>query len=136
VFASEKTDVENYMFYETVNSTDKVMYRLIMIDKQQDASYSKILVFQNKSIGKSNLVKIFSNPVNDKLTFSYTSSSTQTADVKIYDMSGRIQLNQKITSYEGSNMVSLPLSSNFKPGFYVVEVNDGTERQIAKFVRQ
>jgi len=136
VFASEKTDVENYMFYETVNSTDKVMYRLIMIDKQQDASYSKILVFQNKSIGKSNLVKIFSNPVNDKLTFSYTSSSTQTADVKIYDMSGRIQLNQKITSYEGSNMVSLPLSSTFKPGFYVVEVNDGIERQVTKFVKQ
>jgi Big-like domain-containing protein/type IX secretion system substrate protein len=136
VLGSEKTDVENYMFYETVNSTDKVMYRLIMIDKQQDASYSKILVFQNKSAGAPNLIKIFGNPVNDKLTFSFTSSSSQTVDVKVYDMSGRLQLNQKITSYEGSNMVSLPLTSNFKPGFYVVEVNDGTERQIAKFVKQ
>lgn len=135
VFASEKTDVENYMFYETVNSTDKVMYRLIMIDKQQDASYSKILVFQNKSTSNANLIKIFSNPVNDKLTFSYTSSITQPVDVKIYDMSGRIQLNQKITSYEGSNMVSLPLSSTFKSGFYVVEVNDGTEPQMAKFIK-
>jgi len=136
VLGSEKTDVENYMFYETLNSTDKVMYRLIMIDKQQDASYSKILVFQNKSVSNSNLIKIFSNPVNDKLTFSFTSSSTQIVDVKVYDMGGRMQLNQKVTSYEGSNMVSLPLSSTFKPGFYVVEVNDGTERQISKFVKQ
>ena len=136
VLASEKTDIENYMFYETVNSTDKFMYRLRMIDKQQDASFSKILVFQNKSANSSNLIKIFGNPVNDKLTFSFTSSSTQTVDVKVYDMSGRMQLNQKVMSYEGSNMVSLPLSSTFKPGFYVVEVNDGTERHIAKFVKQ
>jgi len=134
VFASEKTDVENYMFYETLNSTDKVMYRLRMIDKQQDVSISKILVFQNKT-ANSNLIKIFSNPVIDKLTFSFSSSSTQTVDVKIYDMTGRMQLSQKISSYEGSNMVSLPLSSTFKPGFYVVEVNDGTERQISKFVK-
>src|SRR5687768_14654522 len=135
VLASEKTGVENYLFYETLNSTDKVMYRLRMIDKQQDVSISKILVFQNKS-ANSNLIKIFSNPVIDKLTFSFSSSSTQTVDVKIYDMTGRMQLNQKISSYEGNNMVSLPLSSSFKPGFYVVEVNDGTERQISKFVKQ
>ena len=135
VLGSDKIDVENYMFYETVNSVAKVMYRLIMIDKQQDASYSKILVFQKNSTGNANLIKIFSNPVNDKLTFSLSSSSIQIVDVKIYDMGGRIQLNQKVTSYEGSNMVSLPLASTFKPGFYVVEVNDGIERQIAKFVK-
>ena len=111
------------------------MYRLRMIDKQQDVSISKIPVFQNKLAGNYNLIKIFSNPVVDKLTFSFSSSSTQTVDVKIYDMTGRMQLSQKISSYEGSNMVSLPLSSTFKPGFYVVEVNDGTERQISKFVK-
>ena len=112
------------------------MYRLRMIDKQQDVSISKILVFQNKSANSSNLIKIFSNPVIDKLTFSFPSSSTQTVDVKIYDMTGRMQLSQKIISYEGSNMVSLPISSTFKPGLYVVEVNDGTERQISKFAKQ
>jgi len=51
-------------------------------------------------------------------------------------MTGRMQLNQKISSYEGNNMVSLPLSSTFKPGFYIVEVNDGTARQVSKFVKQ
>jgi hypothetical protein len=136
VLATEKTDSESYMYYETMNSADKVMYRLRMIDKKQEASFSKILVFQNKSTNNSNQIKIFGNPVIDKLTFSFASSSTQTVDVKIYDMTGRMQLNQKITSYEGGNMVSLPLSSTFTPGFYIVEVSDGTERQISKFVKQ
>ncbi|TAL45107.1 MAG: T9SS type A sorting domain-containing protein [Chitinophagaceae bacterium] len=45
-------------------------------------------------------------------------------------------MNQKVNSYEGSNMISLPLASTFKPGLYVVVVNDGTESQTAKFVKQ
>lgn len=136
VMATDKTAIENYSYAETVNSNEKVMYRLRMIDKHQDADYSKILVLQNKTSNNDNLIKIFSNPVNDKLTFSFSSSSTQTVDVKVYDMSGRRQLDQKVNSYEGSNMISLPLSSTFKPGMYVVEVNDGTVRHMAKFVKQ
>lgn len=135
VFASEKYGTEDYMFYETISVSGKIMYRLKMIDKENDVDFSKILVFQNKTSVSGNKIKISGNPVNDKLTFSFTSSSTQIVDVKVYDMGGRMQLNQKVTSYEGSNMVSLPLSSTFKPGFYVVEVNEGTERQIAKFVK-
>jgi hypothetical protein len=37
---------------------------------------------------------------------------------------------------EGSNVVSLPLSSTFKAGMYVVEVNNGTELHSSKFVKQ
>jgi hypothetical protein len=57
-------------------------------------------------------------------------------DVKVYDISGRVLLNKKVNSLEGSNMISLPLSSTFKAGMYVVEVNNGTELQSSKFVKQ
>ena len=135
VFASEKMGTENYMYYETINSNDKVMYRLKMIDKNHEVDYSKILIFQLKTITTNN-IKIIGNPVNDKLTFSYTASATQAVNVKVYDISGRVVLNNKVNSLEGSNMISLPLSSTFKPGMYVVEVNNGTELQSSKFVKQ
>jgi hypothetical protein len=48
VFASEKKDREDYMFYETINNFGKAMYRLKMIDKNNKVTYSKILVFQSK----------------------------------------------------------------------------------------
>jgi len=38
--------------------------------------------------------------------------------------------------YAGSNLISLSLNSNFKTGVYIVEVNNGTDSQIAKFVKQ
>ena len=136
VFTSEKTSIEDYMFYETINSFDKVMYRLKMIDKRNEVSYSKILVFQSKLTTNNNSIKIIGNPVSDKLTFNYTASVSQVIDVKIYDMSGRMMMSNKITSLEGNNMISFPLASTIKPNVYLVEVNNGTETQTAKFVKQ
>jgi Secretion system C-terminal sorting domain len=135
VFASEKMGTENYMFYETTTGTDKVMYRLKMIDKNREVDYSRILIFQLKSTIANN-IKIIGNPVNDKLTFSYTSSATQSVDVKVYDISGKVVLKNKVNSLEGSNVISLPLSSTFTPGMYIVEVNNGTELQSSKFIKQ
>ena len=136
VFASEKNGIEDYMFYETINSFDKVMYRLKMIDKRNDVSYSKILVFQTKLTTSNNNIKIIGNPVNDKLTFNYTAYASQIIDVKIYDMSGRMMMSNKITSLEGNNMISFPLASSLKASMYLVEVNNGTEIQTAKFIKQ
>ncbi len=52
VFTSEKDGNENYMFYENLNNTGKVYYRLKMYDKSQAINYSKILVIQNKGGNK------------------------------------------------------------------------------------
>ena len=135
VFTSEKKDREDYMFYETINSFDKAMYRLKMIDKNNNVTYSKILVFQAKTITTSN-IKIIGNPVNDKLTFNYSSFTEQVIDVKIYDMTGRVIMSNKINSLEGSNTISFPLASNFKTNMYVLEVNNGSGIQTAKFIKQ
>ena len=136
VFASEKNGIEDYMFYETINSFDKVMYRLKMIDNRNAVSYSKILVFQTKLTTSNNNIKIIGNPVNDKLTFNYTAYASQIIDVKIYDMSGRMLMSNKITSLEGNNMISFPLAPALKASMYLVEVNNGTEIQTAKFIKQ
>jgi hypothetical protein len=135
VFASEKSDIEDYMFYETISSFEKVMYRLKMIDKNNTISYSKTLAFQNKAVTTST-IKIFNNPVADQLTFNYTAFASRVIDIKVYDMSGRLMLSNKVTSLEGNNMISFPLASTFKPSMYLVEVNNGFDIQTAKFLKQ
>ena len=134
VFGSEKQGTEDYMFYETIKA-DKVLYRLKMIDKANNANYSKILVFTSAAVTNNN-IKIIGNPVKEKLTFSYTSSGTATAEVKVYDMSGRMVMKNKVSALEGSNTVSLTLDSAFNPGMYVVEVGSGANRLSSKFIKQ
>jgi hypothetical protein len=135
VFASEKTDIEDYMFYETISSFEKVMYRLKMIDKNNNISYSKTLAFQNKAVTTST-IKILNNPVANQLTFNYTAFASRIIDIKVYDMSGRAMMSNKVNSLEGINMISFPLASTFIPGMYLVEVNNGSDIQTAKFVKQ
>ena len=135
VFASEKRNSEEYMFYETVTGYDKVMYRLKMISKNNEVSYSKVLVFQTKSIN-TNAIKIIGNPVNDQLTFNYTATTTKSLDIRIYDMSGRVMMTNIATSAEGNNIISFPLTAGFAPNMYILEINNGTGIQKAKFIKQ
>ena len=135
VFASDKLDREDYMFYETINSFDKAIYRLKMIDKKSKVTYSKLLVFQTKAATTNN-IKVIGNPVNDKITFNYSSFTAQVINVKIYDIAGRIIMSNKMNTLEGTNTISFPLDSNFKPSMYVLEISNGAGIQTAKFVKQ
>jgi hypothetical protein len=134
VIASAKNGNENYSFNETITN-DKVYYRLKMFDKNQVMTYSKILAFQNK-FASTNGLKIINNPVADKLTLSISSTNNYTAEIKVYDLSGRMKMQQRVNVYEGDNQVSLPLTSGFHSGIYFVEVNNGIEKQSVKFIKQ
>src|SRR6185436_16915835 len=135
VFASEKSNTEDYMFYETVNSFEKIMYRLKIIGKTNEVSYSRILAFQNKITTNNNL-KIIGNPVNDQLTLNYTASADKMIDIRIYDMTGRMVMSNKMNSFKGENMISFALTPTMIPNMYTVEVNDGKDIQTKKFLKQ
>jgi len=90
---------------------------------------------QNSNV-KGGSLTIVNNPATDKLTLSYSSASNQSLEIKIYDLAGRMQMNQKTNVYQGSNLISLTLNSAFRTGAYVVEVRNASERQTAKFVKQ
>jgi hypothetical protein len=129
-------DKNTYSFDNDINSNTKVMYRLKMIDNNNNGEYSRVLVFQPDNSAN---IKIMNNPVNDKLTFSYISAYNQSVCVKVYDMASRLHMNYKINVYPGLNVINFPLVPTIKNGIYVVDVNDGTQRHIsksAKFVKE
>ncbi len=135
IAATEKMSNAGYEYYENKGNDDKVMYRLRLTDKENKAIYSKTLVFRNNTDVVDGL-KIFGNPVNDKLTFSSVSSFNTLAAVSVYDATGKIVLLRKLSCPEGNNIISLSLSSSMVPGMYVVELNDGRSRKTAKFMKQ
>jgi len=135
VFTTEKNGVEDYMFYETLSSFDKMMYRLKITSKANEVIYSKILNFQNR-ITTSNNLKVIGNPVSNQLTFNYSSETEKVIDIRIYDMTGRVVMKNKATSFKGDNMISFPLDTNMKANMYTVEVNNGTNIQAKTFIKQ
>ena len=135
VMASEKSGTEGYSLNETMKS-GKIYYRLRMFDKNKVVTFSKTLMFENKTFTSGNGLKIVNKPASDKLSLSFTSTNDQSVEVKVYDLTGKMQMNQKINVYQGGNLINLPLSSAFKTGMYAVEVSSGSERQVTKFLKQ
>jgi len=136
LIATEKFTTENYTYADTAISSDKIMYRLrILIKSSQNDFYSRIILVQSK-IKLDDNIRIMENPVRDKLFFNYNSTKVQEADIKIYSLTGKVLVNQKISGFKGNNLITIPLSSGFVPGMYILEVNTDIISQTLKFVKQ
>jgi len=134
--ATEKFNTENYTYADTAISADKIMYRLrVLIRRSQHDFYSRIILVKSKMNLDDN-IRIMENPVKDKLFFNYNSAKVQEAEIKVYSLTGKILVNQKISSFKGNNLITIPLSSGFVPGMYVLEINTDILNQTVKFVKQ
>ena len=134
--ATEKFNTENYTYADTAISEDKIMYRLrVLIRRSQNDFYSRIILVKPKTKLDDN-IRIIENPVRDRLSFNYYSAEVQQTAIKIYSLTGKILVSQKISSFKGNNLITIPLSSGFNPGMYVIEINTDIISQTAKFVKQ
>jgi len=134
--ATEKFNTENYTYADTAISADKIMYRLrVLIRRSQNDFYSSIILVKSKTKLDDN-IRIMENPVRDKLFFNYNSSKVQEADVRIYSVTGKILVHQKISSFKGNNLITIPLSLGIAPGMYILEINTDILNQTAKFIKQ
>ena len=75
-------------------------------------------------------INLFPNPAGDQLNV-WIESVQRKADIKVYDLMGKLVLQQ------GSNNTLTQLNiSKLSSGFYLVKVNDGKEIRSAKFIKQ
>jgi len=81
-------------------------------------------------------LKIINNPATDKLTLSLSSINNQIVEIKVYDLAGHLQIDQRQNVYQGNNLISLQLGSALPTGMYAVQVTNGSEKQTAKFMKQ
>jgi len=135
LLATEKFSIENYIYADTAIRADTIMYRLRILTKTQHDFYSRIILVRSKMTPDNNL-RIMGNPVWDKLFLNFSSTKAQQADIKIYSLTGKILINQQISIFKGNNLITIPLSSNFAPGMYVLEINNDIISQTTKFVKQ
>jgi len=135
LLATEKFSIENYIYADTAIHADTIMYRLRILTKTQHDFYSRIILVRSKITPDNNL-RIMGNPVWDKLFLNFSSTKAQQADIKIYSLTGKILINQQISIFKGNNLMTIPLSSDFAPGIYVLEINNDIISQTTKFVKQ
>ena len=135
LIATEKYGTESYTHGDTATGPDKVMYRLRILNKSQHDFYSRIILVRAK-VTPDNNVRFMGNPVKDKLLLNYSSTKVQQTDIRIYSVTGKILFTQKISSFKGNNLITIPLGSGFAPGIYVLKINNEIITQTATFIKQ
>lgn len=79
--------------------------------------------------GKLQQFRMYPNPVNDRLTLSYSLERTEKVNIKVYDITGREAL-QLINEQQeaGEHQMSFDLKPQLNPGVYFVSVDAGGKR--------
>ncbi|HTM93727.1 MAG TPA: T9SS type A sorting domain-containing protein [Flavisolibacter sp.] len=135
VLNTDKQGEQAYSFTDAAPITGKVYYRLKMVNKNESATYSNIVFFEAQTKQPSTLI-LLQNPVHNGLNFNYTAVENATADVTVYTYGGIKILSQKHNLQKGSNSISVQLSDMLTKGMYLLEVKEGSSRQVVRFVKQ
>ena len=124
---------EAYQYKETAQAT--AYYRLRVVNKDKSTSYSKILLIKSQA-ESAGTMSLLQNPVQETLTFSFTSTTNANNEVAVYNLVGAKVYAEKILAQKGKNSVSVKLNSYLSAGTYILEVRNANQRSIAKFIKQ
>jgi trimeric autotransporter adhesin len=107
--------VIDYQPYAGIN-----YYRIKQIDKDGKFSFSKITSVNLKDVS-INAFNIYPNPVNDELKLNIHSKNQEKATIVIYDIWGRILLNEVKELIKGNQIISVP-TNHLKAGNYFISL--------------
>jgi hypothetical protein len=118
------------MAHQDGSGTPAGYYRIRIVLANGQSYYSGMLKVIHSMDGK---MKVYPNPVRDKLQFNLTSPAQGTAMISVIDYNGRVVLNRSITVQKGANNIILPLPGG-NAGAYRVIVKGAVESNAA-FIR-
>ena len=136
LFATDVPGTVHYNVIQMETGETSLYFRLKMHDKTGVVTYSKVLIFRSvKNEGSSDL-RINMNPVDDKLNFSYNSSTDNTGLIRIYNINGTLVMKQQAVFRQGINTLVIPLNQPAQPGLYFIELNIEGTKSVAKFIKR
>ena len=78
-------------------------------------------------------VKIYPNPSNGQFSVEVETENNLTADVVVYDLTGRVVLSQQNTLHSGLNTITMNVNG-VAPGTYVLQMKNGDKQYVATFI--
>ncbi|MBD0374290.1 MAG: lamin tail domain-containing protein [Flavisolibacter sp.] len=132
--ATDKKGMETYTSEEISDQASTVYYRLKIYNNNQSTFYSDIIYVSAQSPNNKNIIRLYQNPVSSNLSFSYTSVTTGTAKVSVYNALGIKVLATEFNVQTGTSTANLA-ADQIMPGTYVLEIVKGMDHSTAMFVK-
>ncbi len=78
-------------------------------------------------------LRLFPNPAKDLLNIDYSNVSQETTVVNVYNLAGKVVLQQTTNTSKGDNQLQLDISS-LQKGTYILQLNNGKQNAVKKFI--
>lgn len=135
VFAQSTAGTHQYSFTDTKPLAGKNFYRLKLIDKDGNFTYSNIVPIKiNDAVFT---LSAYPNPVKNILNIKTSSTGNNKITMHVTDLTGKLLLNKVINTGNGESIIPLNVSK-LTAGTYFLKILsvDGKENIVKKFVKQ
>ncbi|MCU0421267.1 MAG: T9SS type A sorting domain-containing protein [Bacteroidia bacterium] len=117
-----------------INNTNKLFYRLRQVDLDGKFNYSNVIVVLEEASDKF-AVSAYPVPFTNELSINVNSTSTDAITVEVYDVQGRLLLNQ-VQETVINNVINVNNINQLQSGVYLVKVSQGGTQQTIRIVKQ
>lgn len=84
-------------------------------------------------IAKEGSIELYPNPAQNQINIAYYTANNSTLNIDIFDLSGKLILNQQIESQSGHSILELDVF-DIQSGSYIVRLTDGQKQYQTKLV--
>jgi hypothetical protein len=111
----------------------KVYYRLKIVDRNGSVEYTNIVVVR---LGDVKITNVYPNPFTDVIRIEMDSKERATAQIKLYDVTGKVVMSKQQIVEAGGNLVTVTGVQQLPQGAYTLEVINGSERISQKLIKR
>ena len=130
--AGNSTTLKDYTFYDQ-EPLSNGYYRLKTVDLDGKEGLSKTISIKRNG-QKLTLVKVFPTPASDVLTIGLESQTSETLNLTITDLLGRVVEQKKVENTEGYNQISINVAQ-LPIGTYFIQLVAGGQQVKGKFIK-
>ena len=129
--AGESKITRSYSFVDkTANQATPQYYRLKTVDLDGTFALSSVISVNKTEKGKGQ-IQIFPNPTKDFLSYKMLENDSETTEITLVDLVGRVVLTQKLSNTEGGLSVT-----HLKPGTYIACLKTADTIDFSKVIIQ
>ncbi len=124
----------SYSFIDSFPAIGRTIYRLKMIDRDNQISYSSAVLLQKKMKGLV-IQNCFPNPFLNDFNIQIFSDHAQNLELVLTDISGKTVYTRTYTCHAGMNHLQFDKTSKLKSGIYFLRIGSVTDRGLHKLLK-
>jgi len=129
--AGNSNTVKSYQYLDKGATDAKNYYRVDFTDYEGITESSNIIELQRTDI--INNINVAPNPASDVININLTSTSTSVLQLQVFDVTGKLLIQQSVKTQVGSNTYSLNIAQLSK-GVYFIKMVDNVQLNYATFM--